>query len=75
MDLSWPEEEGWGYFAGLVDGERSLCLVAETAGEAVGYLVGRMGEDDVEAGGGGGAGEHVRLGGVQGTGGGREAGR
>jgi ribosomal protein S18 acetylase RimI-like enzyme len=44
VDLSWPEKEGREYFAGLVDGERSLCLVAESAGEAVGYLAGRMGE-------------------------------
>jgi predicted N-acetyltransferase YhbS len=27
-----------------VDGERSLCLVAESEGEVVGYLAGRVGE-------------------------------
>jgi GNAT superfamily N-acetyltransferase len=43
-NLNWPEEEGWGYFAGLVAGDRSLCLLAEFAGETVGYLAGRVGE-------------------------------
>lgn len=44
VNLNWPEEEGWEYFADLVTGDRSLCLLAEFAGEAVGYLAGRVGK-------------------------------
>lgn len=44
VNPGWPDEEGWEYFAGMVVGERSLCLVAGSAGETVGYLAGRIGE-------------------------------
>ena len=40
----WPKEEGEGYFTDLVTRERSLCLLAEAYGEAVGYLAGYVGE-------------------------------
>ncbi len=40
----WPEEEGLAYFAGLVSGTGSGCLLAELAGRTVGYLAGRVGE-------------------------------
>ena len=42
--LGWPEEEGLGYFAGLVGGDEAICLLAVSAGEVVGYLAGRVGE-------------------------------
>lgn len=44
VNLGWPEEEGREYFAGLVRGEGSLCLLAGLAGRTVGYLAGRVGE-------------------------------
>ena len=47
VNLGWPAEEGWEYFAGMVGGGRSLCLVAEEAGEMVGYLAGRLEEGTV----------------------------
>ena len=42
VNLGWPEEEGWGYFAGLVSSDEGLCLLAERAGRTVGYLAGRL---------------------------------
>jgi ribosomal protein S18 acetylase RimI-like enzyme len=44
VSLGWPEEEGLGYFAGLVGCDGGLCLLAEFAGRTVGYLAGRVGE-------------------------------
>lgn len=44
MNLSWLEEEGREYFVGLVVCDRSLCLLAEFAGESIGYLAGHAGE-------------------------------
>ena len=44
VSLGWPEEEGLGYFAGLVGGDEAICLLAEFAGRTVGYLAGHMGE-------------------------------
>jgi ribosomal protein S18 acetylase RimI-like enzyme len=44
VSLGWPEEEGRGYFAGLVSGDEGLCMLAEFAGRTVGYLAGRVGE-------------------------------
>jgi ribosomal protein S18 acetylase RimI-like enzyme len=43
-NLGWPEEEGLAYFAGLVSGAGSVCLLAELEGRTVGYLAGRVGE-------------------------------
>ncbi len=43
-NLGWPEEEGLAYFASLVSGAGSVCLLAEIAGRKVGYLAGRVGE-------------------------------
>ena len=42
VNLCWPEDEGREYFAGLVDGESSACLLAEIGGDVMGYLVGRL---------------------------------
>ena len=36
VNLSWPEEEGLGYFASLVRGAGGLFLLAEFAGRTVG---------------------------------------
>ncbi len=44
VNLRWPEDEGREYFAGLVDGESSVCLLAEIGGDVVGYLAGRLRE-------------------------------
>lgn len=41
-NLRWPLEEGREYFSALVCGEDSICLVAESWGEVVGYLAGRL---------------------------------
>ncbi len=47
MNLGWPEEEeGREYFSALVTDEDRVCLIAESGGEVVGYLAGRMGEGD-----------------------------
>lgn len=43
-NLGWPVEEGRGYFAAMVGGERSVCLVARVDGGVVGYLAGWLGE-------------------------------
>ena len=39
-NLNWPREGGSEYFSGLLGSERVLCLLAESGGETVGYLVG-----------------------------------
>ncbi len=44
VDQSWPRREGREYFDGLPALESSLCLLAESGGEVVGYLVGYMKE-------------------------------
>ena len=44
VNLRWPEDEGREYFAGLVDGESSVCLLAEIGGDVMGYLAGRLRE-------------------------------
>ena len=44
MNVRWPEEEGAEYFARFVGGGPDLCLLAESAGEAIGYLAGRVRE-------------------------------
>jgi hypothetical protein len=36
VNLGWPEDEGWEYFAGLVAGEGSVCLLAESSGVVMG---------------------------------------
>lgn len=41
-NLGWPEEEGQEYFSAMVSDENSVCIVAESGGEVVGYLAGRM---------------------------------
>ena len=46
-NLGWPEEEGWEYFAGLVAGDLSLCLLAGSADGVVGYLAGYVRERTV----------------------------
>lgn len=43
-NLDWPSEEGREHFAGFVGQERRLCLIAESAGEMVGYLAGYVSE-------------------------------
>ena len=44
MNLDWPAEEGERYFAGLVGGDGSVCLLAGLAEKTVGYLAGRVEE-------------------------------
>ncbi|MGI8910876.1 MAG: GNAT family N-acetyltransferase [Rubrobacteraceae bacterium] len=44
VNLGWPEDEGWEYFAGLVVSEGSVCLLAESGGAVIGYLAGRLRE-------------------------------
>jgi ribosomal protein S18 acetylase RimI-like enzyme len=46
MNLGWPEEEGREYFSALVSDRNCVCLVAESGGEMVGYLAGRMEKGD-----------------------------
>lgn len=45
-NLSWPEEEGLEYFSALVLDGNCVILVAESGGEVVGYLAGRLKEGD-----------------------------
>jgi ribosomal protein S18 acetylase RimI-like enzyme len=40
MNLDWPKEEGETYYAGLIAGHGSVCIVAELSGNVVGYLTG-----------------------------------
>lgn len=40
MNLNWPREEGRDYFTELLRRDKSIGLLAERKGEAVGYLVG-----------------------------------
>lgn len=42
MNQDWPVEEGREYFAGFLARERGVCLLAESVGEVVGYLVGHV---------------------------------
>lgn len=42
MNLNWPQEEGEGYFRGHMERERSVGLLAEIDGTAVGYLIGYL---------------------------------
>ncbi len=42
MNLNWPREEGHEYFSKLLKSEKSLGLLAEADGEAIGYLIGYM---------------------------------
>jgi GNAT superfamily N-acetyltransferase len=44
IDQGWPRREGRGYFMQVIADDRSLGIVAEVAGMAVGYLVGRTRE-------------------------------
>jgi ribosomal protein S18 acetylase RimI-like enzyme len=44
VNPDWPEARGRGYFAGLVAGDGSVCLLAEAGGEVVGYLAARARE-------------------------------
>ena len=39
-NLNWPRESGSEYFSRLLQSEQTLCLLAESGGETVGYLVG-----------------------------------
>ena len=41
-DLGWPEREGRAYYTGLLDDEKSLCLLATTANGPAGHLVGNV---------------------------------
>lgn len=41
----WPEEEGHEYFSALISGGDCVCFLAESGGEAVGYLAGRLGAE------------------------------
>lgn len=43
-NLGWPEEEGHEYFSALVSGTNCVCFFAESGGEIVGYMAGRMKE-------------------------------
>lgn len=43
-NLHWPSKEGREYFSALLSEAGAVCFVAELAGEAVGYLAGRIGE-------------------------------
>ena len=40
INQDWPSEEGREYFAGFLTRGRYVCLLAESAGETVGYLAG-----------------------------------
>lgn len=42
MNLNWPKEEGQEHFAKLVSGNDSVCLLATTREEVIGYLVGYL---------------------------------
>ncbi len=45
-NLGWPEEEGHEYFSALVADGDYVCLLAESGGERVGYLAGRIKKGD-----------------------------
>ncbi len=36
MNLDWPREEGEAYYAGMIAGHCSVCIVAELCGNVVG---------------------------------------
>ena len=42
MDTTWPEREGRDYYRGILDDEKSLCLLATTDGRPAGHLVGHL---------------------------------
>ena len=46
LDRGWPNREGGSYYTGLLEDDRSLCLLAyaptDTSATSVGHLIGRM---------------------------------
>lgn len=44
MNLRWPEEEGEEYYAGIISGLDSVCLVVEVGGSIAGFLTGYLHE-------------------------------
>lgn len=41
LNVEWPrQKEGREYFAGVIDGSKGVCFVAELDGDVVGYLAG-----------------------------------
>jgi GNAT superfamily N-acetyltransferase len=44
MKFDWPREEGEVYYAGIIVGHGSVCIVAELCGNVVGYLTGYVRE-------------------------------
>ncbi len=44
MNLNWPKENGYKHFTDLIDGENSVCFLANADGRAVGYIAGYLRE-------------------------------
>jgi ribosomal protein S18 acetylase RimI-like enzyme len=42
MNLDWPRQEGEAYFTRHMSSQKSIVLLAESEGEAIGYLVGYL---------------------------------